>query len=81
MRLLKSQLETANKQLSSLHSDLSETRATAWKRKEEIDTLNAAVTNEKAQVVCRGWMLVIQFSIPKLSNLTSSKYNSLWVLG
>ena len=50
VRLLKSQLDSANKQLASLHSDLSETRATAWKRKEEIEALNAQMTTEKAEV-------------------------------
>ena len=39
VRGLRAQLETAGKQLAALQADLSDTRATAWRRKEEIDTL------------------------------------------
>ena len=48
--MLKSQLDGANSQLGKVQLELSESRSTAWKRKEEIDAMTKQVNTEKAQV-------------------------------
>ena len=48
--MLKSKLETANNQLASLQSELTETRSISWERKEEVESLNKMISSEKDQV-------------------------------